>query len=204
MFSICVRIDGIERRRKSVALLHVVTGLFLLLKASAYYQYDSYRHFMVVFPFLLAGSFSLFYGLFRKKLDASYRYSYWLKLVEVVALTTLGVLLIGMGKTLDYAGVFFFALMRILLIFSERRIFHETNILLSSDGVLIPGYYRDHLVKWEELKEVVIREDFVTFFHVKGKYLQYQVMQDLSTLEVAKMNAFCKEQTGQLTATDIR
>jgi hypothetical protein len=41
---------------------------------------------------------------------------------------------------------------------------------------------------------VIIREDFLTLFHVKKKYLQYQVMQDLSTLEVAKINAFCREQ----------
>jgi hypothetical protein len=59
---------------------------------------------------------------------------------------------------------------------------------------MIPGNYKDHLVSWEELTEVIIREDFLTLFHVKKKYLQYQVMQDLSTLEVAKINAFCREQ----------
>jgi hypothetical protein len=39
----------------------------------------------------------------------------------------------------------------------------------------------------------VVREDFITVFNNNKKYLQYQVMQDLSTLEVAKMNAYCKE-----------
>ena len=61
-------------------------------------------------------------------------------------------------------------------------------------GIRIPGNYKDYLVKWDELTEVVVREDFLTFFHIKKKYLQYQVMQDLSTLEVAKLNAFCREQ----------
>ena len=39
-----------------------------------------------------------------------------------------------------------------------------------------------------------MREDFITLFHIRQKYLQFQVLQDLSTLEIAKMNAFCKEQ----------
>jgi hypothetical protein len=43
----------------------------------------------------------------------------------------------------------------------------------------------------------VVREDFITLFHVERKYLQYQVLQDLSTLEVAKMNAFCKEKLAE-------
>ena len=58
---------------------------------------------------------------------------------------------------------------------------------------MIPGNYKDYLVRWEDLSEVVVREDFLTLFHIKKKYLQYQVMQDLSTLEVAKLNAFCRE-----------
>jgi hypothetical protein len=77
--------------------------------------------------------------------------------------------------------------------FSERKIFNETTIYFIEEGIKIPGYYTDHLVRWEEISEVVVREDFLTLFHINKKYLQFQVMQDLSTLEVAKMNAFCKD-----------
>ena len=77
--------------------------------------------------------------------------------------------------------------------FSERRIFQETIIYFDENGIRIPGFYREHLVKWEEISDVVIREDFLTIFHVKKKYLQYQVMQNLSTLEMVKMNDYCKE-----------
>jgi hypothetical protein len=101
--------------------------------------------------------------------------------------------MIGAGRPNDYVGVFVFVLLCIVLMFSERRIFQETTIFFTEEGIKIPGYYKDHLVKWEELSEVIVREDFLTIFNTNKKYLQYQVMQDLSTLEVAKMNAFCKE-----------
>jgi hypothetical protein len=107
--------------------------------------------------------------------------------------------MLNTGRSSDYIGVFVFALLSIVLMFSERRIFQQITVYFTEDGIKIPGYYRDHLVSWNEVAEVIVREDFLTIFNVNKKYLQYQVLQDLSTLEVAKMNAFCKEKVeGQL------
>jgi hypothetical protein len=196
MYSITVKIEGIESRRRSAGILHVVIGLFLIAKGADYYKYTQFQNFIPVVPALLMGSFSLFYGLFRKKIDLTYRYNYWLRLFQVLTFTLLGVMMLSVGRPLDYIGIFVFVFLSIILLFSERKIFQETTIFLDDNGVKIPGYYRDHLILWSELSNVVIREDFVTFFHVREKYLQYQVIQDLSTLEVAKMNAFCREKIG--------
>lgn len=193
MYTIAVKIDGIESRRRSAGLLHVLIGFFMIFHASNYYRITHYDNFWPVAFILLVASFSLFYGLFRRKVDLSAQLNYWLRLVQLISFTTLGILMIQTGRSVDYLGIFVFALLSIILLFSERRIFQETAIYLNEKGIAVPGYYRDHLVKWEDLAEVVIREDFITIFHVKQKYLQFQVMQDLSTLEVAKMNAFCRE-----------
>ena len=194
MYSVLVKIEGIESRRRSAGLLHIVIGFFLLIKAVDYYRYTGFSNFIPVIPALLVASISLFYGLFRRKLDVRAEYNYWIRLAQVVAFTFLGFAMTGVGRTVDYLGVFVFALLSIILLFSERRIFQETNMVIEQQGIRIPGYYRDHLVSWAELTEVVVREDFITLFHIRQKYLQFQVLQDLSTLEIAKMNAFCREQ----------
>jgi hypothetical protein len=132
-------------------------------------------------------------------MDLSAHYNYYLRLVQVISFTVLGFLMLNTGRSSDYIGVFVFALLSIVLMFSERRIFQQITVYFTEDGIKIPGYYRDHLVSWNEVAEVIVREDFLTIFNVNKKYLQYQVLQDLSTLEVAKMNAFCKEKVeGQL------
>ncbi|MFL5772394.1 MAG: hypothetical protein ACJ75F_04500 [Flavisolibacter sp.] len=198
MYSVTVKIDGIVSRRKSAGVLHIVTGLFLIAKGAGYFKDLGYRNFASVMPVLLVGSFSLFYGMFRKKIDGAYAYNYWLRLLQVITFTILGLLLISAGgDPIDYTGVFVFALLSIVLMFSERKIFQETIIFFDEDGIKIPGYYRDHLVNWTDIIEVVVMEDFITIFHIREKYLQYQVMQDLSTLEVAKMNAFCRDKIEQ-------
>jgi hypothetical protein len=193
MYSVTVKIEGIESRRRSAGILHVVIGFFMIFNASNYYRITNYKNLLPVAFVLLVASVSLFYGFFRRRMDLGAHYNYWLRLVQVMAFTILGILMIGTGRPTDYIGVFVFALLCIVLMFSERRIFQETTIYFSEEGIKIPGYYRDHLVKWDELSEVVVREDFLTIFNSNKKYLQYQVMQDLSTLEVAKMNAFCRE-----------
>lgn len=196
MYSVTVKIDGIESRRRSAGVLHVVVGFFMIFNASNYYRITNYKNILPVAFVLLVASISLFYGFFRRRMDLSAHYNYWLRLVQVIGFAILGFLMVGTGRPTDYIGVFAFALLCIVLMFSERRIFQETTIFFIEDGIKIPGYYKDHLVKWNELSEVVVREDFLTIFNTGEKYLQYQVMQDLSTLEVAKMNAFCKEKVG--------
>jgi hypothetical protein len=199
MYSVAVKIEGIESRRRSAAILHIVSGFFLIFNASNYYRFAHYKNLFAVAIILLVASVSLFYGFFRKKMDLSAHYNYYLRLVQVISFTVLGFLMLNTGRSSDYIGVFVFALLSIVLMFSERRIFQQITVYFTEDGIKIPGYYRDHLVSWNEVAEVIVREDFLTIFNVNKKYLQYQVLQDLSTLEVAKMNAFCKEKVeGQL------
>lgn len=202
MYSVVVKIDGIESRRRSAGLLHIIIGFFLILKSITYIEYLVYKDVLPVFPFLLIGCFSIFYGLFRKKIDFTYHYNYWLRLLQVLTFTALGMIMVKVGETMDYVGVFAFAFLSMLLLFSERKIFQETALLMDEAGITIPGYYRDHLVKWQELTDVTVREDFITLFHIKQKYLQYQVIQDLSAIEVAKMNDYCREMIGS-TITEV-
>lgn len=201
MYNIAVKIDGFESRRRSAGFLHIMMGLFLIAKGADYYRLIQYKSFIPLTPILLIASFSLFYGLFRKRVDPSAHYNYWLRLIQVLTFTVLGVLMANVGRTIDYISVFTFVLLCIILMFSERRIFMDTTISIDEAGIKIPGYYRDHLIKWDSLSNVIVREDFITIFHIKQKYLQYQVLQDLSTLEVAKMNAFCKEQIERVAET---
>ena len=193
MFSITVRIEGIENRRRNAGLFHVVIGFFMIINIATYYRYTAYHSFLPLIPLLLMASISLFYGLFRRKLDWNAKYNFWLRLLQAISFLILGIAMSMVGRSLDYIGIFIFALLSIMLLFSEKRVFHETLIRIHENGIVIPGIYKDHLVEWMELSNVVVRQDFITLFHKKQKYLQYQVKEDLSTLEVAKLNAFCKE-----------
>jgi hypothetical protein len=194
MYSIAVKIDGIEARRRSAGLLHIVLGFFLIFKCADIFRYLRFANFVNVLPVFIIASISLFYGFFRKRMDPTSYFNFWIRILQIFTFTILGFVMIKIGNVVDYTGLFIFAFLCLLVLFSEKRIFLDTVIIIEEKGVHIPGYYKEHFVPWKDLSNVVVREDFLTFFHKKQKYLQYQVMQTLSPLELAKMNAFCKDQ----------
>lgn len=193
MLSIAVKIEGVERRKKSVSLLHIVAGCFLIAKGADYYRYLGYEDFLPVAPFFVVALMSVIYGLFRRRLDPGAQMNYWLRLLQVVTFTILAALMVVAERQIDYISLFLWSFVTLMLLLSEKRLFSETELLLKEEGVLIPGIYRSHVVPWSELTNVIIRQDFVTLFHRDEKYLQYQVMQTLTDLELVKMNGFCKE-----------
>lgn len=193
MHSIAIKIEGVDRRKKSVSLLHIVAGCFLIAKGADYYRYLGYDHFLPVVPFFIVAIVSVIYGLFRRRIDPGVRWNYWLRLMQVVTFTILGLMMVVAGRQIDYISLFLWSFVTLMLFFSEKKLFGDTGILLKDEGVLIPGTYRSHTVPWSELTGVIIRQDFITLFHRDEKYLQFQVMQSFSEPELAKMNQFCKE-----------
>lgn len=200
MYIVAVKIEGIESRRRSAGLMHLLIGFYLFIKAAGYQSDLRVAHAILIYPVYAVAILSLGYGFFRKQFDKRNAYNVAFRVLEIGALLTLGVLMANLGRTLDAVTLFVWVPLGVLLMISEKRVFKETTLLFEEHGIKIPGYYKDHLVPWAQLAEVVVREDFVTIFHSRKKYLQYQVMQDLSTLEVAKMNSFCKEKIEQVTS----
>lgn len=194
MYTVAVKIEGMERRRRNTGLVHIIIGFFLLIKCFDLYKYLEELSVTPVLPFAFIGLISLGYGLFRKRFDITGKHNAGLRFLQTITFLSFGFLMYRFGNTIDYAGLFLWAFLTLILFFSEKKLFAETAISISKEGVKIPGSYREHLVEWKLLESVAVRHDFITLFHYGKKYLQYQVMQDLSELEVVKMNAFCKEQ----------
>ena len=204
MFSILVKIDGFLSRRRNAALLHVVLGFFLILKVFDWYSYSAYSNLLPMMPILIVAGLSLYYGFFRRKFDPSGKQNLLLRLVQATTFFVFAFVMLRVGHPVDYYGLFIWTVLTLILMLTERRIFDDTVVYLDENGVRIPGFFKDHIVAWEKLENVVVRHDFVTFFHRNNKYLQFQVMQTLSELEVAKMNAFCKEKLEREETSNIK
>ncbi len=204
MYSIAVKIGGIEARRRSAGLLHIVLGFFLIFKGADIFRYLRFANFLSVLPVFIIASISLFYGFFRKAMDPSSFFNFWIRLLQIFTFSIMGFVMVQIGNIIDYLGLFIFAFLCLFVLFSEKKIFVDTIILLGDKGVLVPGYYKDHLIPWKDIKNLVVREDFLTLFHQKQKYLQFEVMQTLSPLELAKMNAFCKEKMEEFSSSEVR
>ncbi|HYK55871.1 MAG TPA: hypothetical protein VEV15_05290, partial [Flavisolibacter sp.] len=137
MYSVTVKIEGVESKRRSAGLLHVVVGFFLIAKGADYYRFLNYESFLPTLPFFAVAAISLFYGFFRRRVDIFAKYNFWLRLLQAISFTVLGFAIMNLGRTIDYIGVFIFAFLCLLLLFSERSVFKETTIFFDEKGVTI-------------------------------------------------------------------
>jgi hypothetical protein len=201
MYTVAVKIEGLEKRRRSTGLIHVIMGFFLFIKSLDLYKYLDEKSVTPILPFVIVAIVSLVYGFFRRRLDPFAKHNPGLRLLQVVAFASFAVVMFRIDRTIDVIGLSIWACLSSVLFFSEKRVFQETVLTFTKEGIRIPGSYKEHLVEWGILESVTIRHDFITLFHQGKKYLQYQVMQDLSELEVVKMNAFCKEQIEAVSIT---
>lgn len=194
MYTVAVKIEGMDRRRRSTGLVHGILGFFLVIKSFDLYHYLQDSSLVPALPFLAVGGVSLFYAFFRNKIDPVAKHNAGLRLLQTVTFFSFGFLMLRIGRSIDYISLFIWGFLTLILFFSEKRVFKETLLQFSEKGVFIPGSYKDYLVEWTTLENVVVRHDFITLFHRGKKFLQYQVLQDLSELELVKLNAFCREQ----------
>lgn len=197
MFTVVVKIEGMDRRRRNTSLVHAILGFFLLIKSFDLYHYVESQSLAPALPFLTMGALSLFYAFFRSKIDPAAKHNAGLRLLQTITFFSFGFLMLRLGRSIDYISLFIWGFLTLILFFSEKKIFKETVLTFSDKGISIPGTYREYLVQWSSLESVVVRNDFITLFHRGKKYLQYQVLQDLSELELVKMNAFCREKIEQ-------
>ena len=198
MYTVAVKIEGMDRRRRTTGYMHLIVGFFLLLKTLDLYNYLVEKASLKLLPFLLVAGLFFFYGAFRNRIDPAAKYNNLLRVFQFVTFVLFGIVMLQLRKQFDSAVLFAWALVTFLLIFSEKKIFAETLLKITEEGIHVPGSYKEHLVEWKALESVTVRHDFITLFQDDRRYLQYQVMQDLSELEVVKMNAFCREKIEQV------
>src|SRR5215204_3561142 len=94
MHRIAIKIEGIERRKRSTGLFHIVAGLFLVANAAQFFKESNFRNIFSVFPIFLVGAGSLVYGLFRKKVDPNANFNHWIRVSQFLMFSILGVLML--------------------------------------------------------------------------------------------------------------
>jgi hypothetical protein len=197
MLNIPVKIEGIERRKRSTGLFHIVAGFFLIANAGRYNELMNYQNLLIVIPVYLVALVSLVYGFMRKRIDPTARYNHWVRMLQFLVFAVLGILIIGQSKSVMVFSLFFWAGITILLLFTERKVFHDTALTLQDDGVHIPGYFKHHILPWQLIEDLVVRPDYVTILRKDKKYVQLELLAAIEPKEVERINHYSKTQIAQ-------
>lgn len=194
MYNVPVRLDGIERRKRSTGLLHVVAGFFLIASTGIYFGQNPEVQLVWVVPVYLVAGVSLLYGFMRKKIDPGARFNHWVRVLQFLTFALLAMTLLKDASPARVASLAIWAIVVVFLMFTERKIFHDTDLLVKTDGVTVPGYLRNHLLPWSEIESFILRNDYLTITRKNQKYVQLELMEDIAPEDIRQINAFCDRQ----------
>ena len=188
MHRIAIKIDGIERRKKSTGLFHVIAGLFLIANSAEYYKQLNYQNFFAVLPMYLVATASLLYGLFRNRMDPHAEFNHWMRMLQFLVFSILGILMLKSKIEFRNMSLLIWAVVCILLLFTERKVFHDAYLSVGKSNITIPGYFSNKVIPWSVIDNVIVRQDYVTIYYPQNRYLQYEVMSQLNDLEIKNIN----------------
>ena len=194
MYKLAVKLDGIERRKRTTGVLHIAAGLFLLVKSVDYFGLQQYQKFIAVLPFFLAAFVSLLYGVLKKFWDPAARFNMAVRLMQVTVFTVLAIEFTAYNQTVSVGLLFAWAIGCLLLMFTERKVFHDAEMLFNRDGIHIPGYFTNRRLFWNNLTEVVVRPDYITLFLTNSRFLQYEVLKKLDAAVLDEIALYCTSQ----------
>lgn len=198
MFDIPVKVDGIEKRRRSVGLFHILAGLFLSANASLLYKHLDYKGFWMLLPIYVAAAISVVYGLFRKKLDVANKYNQLLRVVQLLIFLVLATFELKSGSDTRSISLLLWAGISLALLLTERMLFNCPSIKLSTKGISAPGSISMRKIDWSDLESVVVRQDYITFnYNKKNEYLQFEIAEFLTGTEIERVNLFCNQQVSK-------
>ena len=193
MHRIPIKIEGIERRKRSTGLLHIVAGLFLITSISTYFKLLNYQNFISVLLMYIVAVVSLVYGASRKKIDPKAKYNHWIRLLQFLVFAVLGILMLQ--TKMDFRNILLlsWAVICVLLLFTERKIFHDSFLSFEEKSITIPGYFSNRVLPWEVIENLIVRQDYVTIYLPQNKYIQHEVAAELNESEIQDLNNFCQQ-----------
>ena len=197
MYKIQVKIEGIERRKRSTGLLHIVAGFFLIANGGTYFRQMNFENLELVLPFYLVAAASLLYGFFRQRIDPSAQFNHWVRLLQFLTFSALAIVFLGFSKAPQIIGLFLWAVITLFLMFTERKVFHDAYLQVKPDGIHVPGYLKNNVVPWAIIESFVVRADYVTILRRDQKYVQLEMLHDLGKQDVEHINQFSKQHIDQ-------
>lgn len=178
-------------RLKLQPVMHGLTGILFLLNGIGIYNSPTPNWAMAIFFILLGFGSLLFPFVMRRFSNLQAANSFARMIQSFVSLTgclyflshmqpLIGVLLFCTGIASAYIG------------WAEYKIFQPCYVKMDMMGVTLPTTFSERLVGWNQLNNVVLRNDLLTIDYKNNKVLQLEVLDETGAVTAEEMNAFFK------------
>ena len=172
-------------------VMHMLIGLLFLLNGIGIYKSIVPNLGMTIFFFVL-GFASIGFPFFMKRFSNIQSANSLTRMIQSFTCFTgclyflshmepmIGLLLLLTGIASAYIG------------WAEYKIFQPAFISIDITGITIPTTFSERLIGWNQLNNVILRDDLLTLDFKNNKILQLEVLDETGVVTAEEMNKFFK------------
>ncbi|RFS26470.1 hypothetical protein DVR12_01395 [Chitinophaga silvatica] len=176
-------------RIKLLPIMHGLTGILFLFNTIGVYTSEHPNWFLAIF-FLVLGLACIAFPFMMRRFKKFSEANSLARVVEAFVCLTgclyflshklpiTGLLLLLVGIGLIYVG------------WMEYKIFQPAFARFDTIGITLPTTFSTKLVGWNELNNVILRNDLLTIDYKNNKILQLEVLDEPTPAQREELNAF--------------
>jgi hypothetical protein len=171
--------------------MHMLIGILFLLNGIGIYKTPTPNWSMAVF-FLILGFASIAFPFFMKRFSNIQAANSLTRMIQAFTCFTgclyflenkeplIGLLLLLTGAASAYIG------------YAEYKIFQPAFARIDMMGIILPTTFSQRLIGWNQLNNVILRDDLLTLDFKNNKVMQLEVLDETGLVTAEEMNAFFK------------
>lgn len=187
--------NAVTRLRLQPAM-HGLVGVLFLFNAIGAYRIPQ-PNWGIVGLFFFAGISSLALPFQLRKAQKFAEVNTMARLIQ--ALLLLSSCLYFLSHQIPFSAMLlFFAGLAIAYIgYAEYKILQPSYAELDATGVSLPTIFGKKRYPWNDLNNVILRNELFTVDFKNNKLMQLEVLDEIGTVETADINAFCLQRLGK-------
>lgn len=196
MYRIRILHPNAMTRLRMQPVMHGMVGMLFLFNVIGTYKMADPNWLMAVL-FIIMGLASILFPFMVRSIRKFGEANSILRMLQAFTLLSGSLYFLShlqpiVGGTLCLAGI------GIAYIgYAEYKILQPSYITLNENGIILPTLFSSRHVKWNEMNNVILRNDLLTLDFRTNKILQLEVLDDISPSQTADMNVFFKQRTNQ-------
>jgi hypothetical protein len=198
MFKIRILHPNTITRLRLQPVMHGMAGLLFFFNAIGIYRSLQPNGFMTVL-FLLMGLSSIVFPFVMRRFRNFSGANSLMRMLQVFVCFSaclyflshlqpvIGGLHVLVGIGLAYIG------------WTEYNMLQAAYIMLDIPGITLPKTFSRKVISWNQLNNVVLRNDLLTIDFKNNKLLQLEVLDNIPDFKAAEINAFCANRVEKIT-----
>ncbi len=170
-------------------VMHGLAGILFLMNGIGVYNSPSPNWSMAIF-FILLGLASLVFPFIMKRFQNIQAANSLARTIQAIVSLTGCLYFLSHMQPLIAFLLFLTGVASAYIGWAEYKIFQPCFVKIDMMGLQLPGTFSDKLIGWNQLNNVILRDDLLTIDFKNNKVLQLEVLDETGAVTADEMNAF--------------